>query len=791
MLRHPAPARAPQPVPPPRSPRRRARAVLAAALAGTALAAVPVGAPPAAAAEPPLAWEVVLERHATDPTGWNRSSSPALGDLDGDGIDEIVIGHQDGIVRAFRADGSMLWAAGVSAHPNPIEVRSPVDSSPTIVDLDGDGTREVVVGLGSTWVHDRHGGLVVLNRDGSTRWRWTGNRDFAGPFGPQDDGILEAVFTTPAVGDVDGDGRLDIVFAGFDQRIHALDRDGGDVPGFPVHADDTVWSSPALFDVDGDGRQEIFIGGDSAAGSSIDIDGGVFRGLDWRDGGVHDLWAPRLVDETVMSSPAIGDIDGDGRAEAVVGTGDYWSSTTGRPRSITASRSVFAWHLDDGSPVAGWPRQVADGTTKASPAIGDVDGDGRDDVVIGTSAGWVHAWHGDGRPLWQVVPPTDPLPPQQFHGGALIADVDGVPGQEVVIAGGFAVHVLDGRTGAQQSSVQRFWSHDSTPTIGAFGPSGWLLVAAGFDTPHQRTRLGAWRIPAPSAADWPTWRQDGRHQGVAASTPRPTADGRCRPDTNPPARGPGVGRGYWILGADGAVHPVAAPALGDPRAHGGQLPTRSITATPSGGGYWVLGADGGVFSFGDAGFHGSTGGMALNAPVVGMAPTPSGNGYWLLGADGGVFSYGDAGFHGSTGGMALNAPVIGMAATRSGHGYWLLAADGGVFSYGDAAFHGSTGGMALAAPVVGLAADPRGAGYWLLGADGGVFSFDVPFHGSVPGTGLCRPPAVAAVQATPTGGGYWVLGADGGVFTFGDAAFLGSRPGLAGPATATDLAVRP
>ena len=39
----------------------------------------------------------------------------------------------------------------------------------------------------------------------------------------------------------------------------------------------------------------------------------------------------------------------------------------------------------------------------------------------------------------------------------------------------------------------------------------------------------------------------------------------------------------------------------------------------TGSGYWVLAQDGGVFTFGNAGFYGSTGGMRLNQPIVGMA----------------------------------------------------------------------------------------------------------------------------------------------------------------------------
>ncbi len=122
----------------------------------------------------------------------------------------------------------------------------------------------------------------------------------------------------------------------------------------------------------------------------------------------------------------------------------------------------------------------------------------------------------------------------------------------------------------------------------------------------------------------------------------------------------------------------------------------------------MVAADGGIFAYGDAAFEGSTGGIHLNAPVVGIAATPSAHGYWLAASDGGVFTFGDAGFPGSMGGRPLNQPIVGMAATPSGRGYWLVASDGGVFTFGDATFAGSMGGRALNQPIVGMAPTPTG-----------------------------------------------------------------------------------
>src|SRR5438309_2024832 len=122
-------------------------------------------------------------------------------------------------------------------------------------------------------------------------------------------------------------------------------------------------------------------------------------------------------------------------------------------------------------------------------------------------------------------------------------------------------------------------------------------------------------------------------------------------------------------------------------------------------------------------YLGSTGGMRLNSPIVGMATTRSGAGYWLVAGDGGIFSFGDASFRGSTGAIHLNKPVVGMAATPTGGGYWITTAAGDVFTFGNAVLYGSTGGVPLTQPIVGMAGPRQGGGYWLVARDGGIFSF--------------------------------------------------------------------
>ncbi|MBV8464270.1 MAG: hypothetical protein JO368_13315 [Acidimicrobiales bacterium] len=213
-------------------------------------------------------------------------------------------------------------------------------------------------------------------------------------------------------------------------------------------------------------------------------------------------------------------------------------------------------------------------------------------------------------------------------------------------------------------------------------------------------------------------------------------------------------------------------------------------------GYWLVGGDGGIFSFGSADFFGSTGGLALQRPVVGITPTQDRNGYWLNGSDGGVFAFGDAGFYGSVPGLGyapagspgpeakLNAPIVGMVPSSDGAGYFMVAADGGVFAFGDARFAGSCPGIGgCAGAAVTVMPDASGNGYWLVTSTGAVYAFgDAPYLG---GPGPQATPVTSAVP-TPDGGGYWILVGDGTVFGYGDAAASGISLGLtvADPAAA-------
>jgi hypothetical protein len=226
-----------------------------------------------------------------------------------------------------------------------------------------------------------------------------------------------------------------------------------------------------------------------------------------------------------------------------------------------------------------------------------------------------------------------------------------------------------------------------------------------------------------------------------------------------------------------------------------------ITPPPSTHGYWLVGSDGGIFTFGSAQFHGSTGALTLQRPVVGITPTADRGGYWLVGSDGGIFSFGDSRFYGSIPGLGyapagttgpnhLNAPIVGMVPSSGGGGYFMVASDGGVFAFGNAKFEGSCPGIGgCSGAAVAVMPDASGNGYWMVTATGHVYAFgDAGYYGA-PGP---QSSLATSAHRTPDGKGYWILFSNGAIASYGDAGFFGSPAGgLGGSDPATSILPTP
>jgi hypothetical protein len=259
--------------------------------------------------------------------------------------------------------------------------------------------------------------------------------------------------------------------------------------------------------------------------------GGTMYALADVHGTVWQMWRHNLS-ETIDASPVIADIDNDGRPEVITSTG--WAFNN------PESQYIYAWHLDDGSSVPGWPVNTGS-TTAASVAVGDVNGDGRPDVVVGSWDGRVRAYANHGQLLWNVSPFWGPgAQPSRIEAGVVIADVNGDGHQDVIVPTDTAVYVLNGATGNNLTGpLGSHYAYQSSPAV-ENTPTGRILVMAGMQggwpkaesDPAAYGMLSVYALgPSSVVPAWPTFRHDARRTGVLPSNvPRPKWGA---PATNP------------------------------------------------------------------------------------------------------------------------------------------------------------------------------------------------------------------------------------------------------------------
>ncbi len=202
----------------------------------------------------------------------------------------------------------------------------------------------------------------------------------------------------PSVGDLDGDGDLEIVqpTRGITSggRLYALDHQGAVLPGFPISFNnENVSSCASLADLDGDGELEIItLISDYPIGyvHIVEHDGSQWGG-NW----------PLAMDHVPAATTAVGDLDNDGSLELVAISYD----------------SMYGLELD-GTVMPGFPRQINNANfSYQSPALADLDEDGDLEIVVGAhgNAPGCYIFHHDGTGYpgwpkllgtWTYCPPT-------------------------------------------------------------------------------------------------------------------------------------------------------------------------------------------------------------------------------------------------------------------------------------------------------------------------------------------------------------------------------------------------
>ncbi len=462
-------------------------------------------------------------------------ASPAVGDLDHDAYQEIVVGTSDGWVYALKVDKSkctILWAFDTAEALN-AKVLTPsgttIRQAPAITDLDGDGWNEVVIPVGTVPSERQNGGMVVLSHDGKLLPGWPQLT-----FDKYDAAYTEGIANAPAVADLDGDGKKEIIAGAFDHRIYAWHYDGSWVKGWPRHVFDTVWSSPAIGDLDRDGLMEVVIGVDAHADPYYgSIDGGAI--YVFRNDGTVAAGFPKYVRHNLESTPALVDLDRDGYLDIVIGNGSYfdWGPESYQVHAIDRH----------GSYLPGWPVGTG-GHVMGSPAIADLDRDGRWEVTVGSGDGQFYAWRFDGTPLpgWPVTPTiSSGVNYRQYS--AVVANMDGAVNPdgkpELFINSGWEVIVLgakgnqltwDGAAGNPQRKPTYWvdWTLDATPVVADVDADGKLELIAGGGNGANAAGGNAlvyiWKLPNSTASDapkdWPMFKRTSDRLSNAAAVPK-------------------------------------------------------------------------------------------------------------------------------------------------------------------------------------------------------------------------------------------------------------------------------
>jgi len=366
--------------------------------------------------------------------GWPQStadivsSSVALYDVDNDGTQEIFAGTKDGWVYGWYSDGTLLDNFPLAEGWVFDEY---VLSSPAIGDITGDGESEIVYADFSFYkVHAYHWqGYPVDGWPASLGSYLVGSR------------------SAPVLADMDNDGVLDVIMAKLSGEIVVVDGHANMLQGWPQGMERRVESTPAVYDLDNDGYNEVVVTFDRGI-SVLEHDGN----LKWtQDGGYKD------------SSPIIADIDGYGEQEIInlgyknkvyvrKSNGDVFSP--GWPKNFSDQPVALAvGNIDedeeleiifvlqdqnllyalnsDASVVEGWPISLNTATSYYNAiTLSDINNDDQAEIILGLNDGLLYAFNSDASVVegWPKITGVDLI---SF--GSAIGDIDNDGDVEVVV----------------------------------------------------------------------------------------------------------------------------------------------------------------------------------------------------------------------------------------------------------------------------------------------------------------------------------------------------------------------
>lgn len=501
--------------------------------------------------------------------GTGGEAPPRYADLNGDGVQELLLPGQDGLLRALEPDGKELkgWPfvtpiqASAAKHRDALKDLPPVRDSlrgTAIGDLDADGTPEVVVSAGTS--------VYALEPDGTVRDGFPVSVDpslCVGTDQSQPNHHRKCGFlSSPALGHfVRDSSTLQVVATALDGHVYIWDDAGRLAPHFPVDLSDPVVpakdrqlaesiTNPTVRDLDQDGVDDVVAASneayDAQPPSEEDLGGGLsgaFADALSQLGGSSRLYAVSGASGTflpgwpVKLNGAIQD------TLPFIGPGhDSATLTLDNKPVVVASTTggVVSEYSADGHLLRGIQQNLFGPLSNATDrsgvfnlfeyaSIGDITGSGHPDVVkygltLGAVAnlavsglnvpynhliGAYDATTGLPEPAYPTV--TDDY---QFLSTSTIAKVVPSSTQQVVAGTGLGLlHAYDGQTGKDVAGFPKV-------------TGGWLFAPAALSEDHRMaavTREGylfQWRTDgfAPTCqTEWPTYRHDPHNSGDYAT----------------------------------------------------------------------------------------------------------------------------------------------------------------------------------------------------------------------------------------------------------------------------------
>jgi uncharacterized repeat protein (TIGR01451 family) len=286
-----------------------------------------------------------------------------VADIDNDGRGELIGPNDTHYAAAFNDDGSPVRASSiygqVGGQNKPwarvgLHVSHAVDlrgyancgtehrpnmanSAPTIADVNGDGTLEIIIvgnvyNCGTNPYTDLYEMPFILNAD-RTRWKdalndWTVIPLPDGAAAPlsEDYNLIENNVPNPVVADLDGDGRKEILYPSYDGRVHAYWLDKTEHGSWPFEVYNPAEgfyrfaSEPIVVDLENDGKAEVIFASWTQNGSNA---AGKLTIVSWDGNLIQSLDLPRDTSDDrggSLAAPTIANLDADLDLEIVVGT---------------------------------------------------------------------------------------------------------------------------------------------------------------------------------------------------------------------------------------------------------------------------------------------------------------------------------------------------------------------------------------------------------------------------------------------------------------------------------------